>query len=135
MVSGIHTLKNACYMTTSFTAILFFYDSGIISRQHLKQSTYQGNCLYFTILFEIIHHNKRSVIDSRKSWSVCLFEENHCSPAVLKVAIYSAEQVAKVFVWKAVKCTKAQTEIPFFHGEPTLPSFFQKIKHSAESKG
>ena len=48
----------------------------------------------------------------------CLFEENHSSPAVLKVTIYSTEQVAIIFVWKVVKCTKALTEIPFFHGEP-----------------
>ena len=106
------------YMTTSFTTIHFFYDSVIISRQHLKQSTCQGNCLYFTILFATIHYNKRSAVDSRKSWRVCLFEENHCSPAVWKVAIYSTEQVAIIFVWKVVKCTKALTEILFFHGEP-----------------
>ena len=106
-------MKKVCYMT-SFTAIHFFYDSVIISRQHLKQSTYQGNCLYFTILFA----TKRSAVDSRKSWRVCLFGKNYCSPAVLKVAIYSTEQVAIIFVWKVVKCTKALTEIPFFHGEP-----------------
>ena len=34
-------------MTASFTAIHFLYDSVIISRQHLKQSTCQGNSLYF----------------------------------------------------------------------------------------
>ena len=59
-------MKKVCYMT-SFTAIHFFYDSIIISLEHLKQSTYQGNCLYFTILFATIHYNKRSAVDSRKS--------------------------------------------------------------------
>ena len=54
-------------MTTSFTAIHFFYDSVIISRQHLKQSTCQGNCLNFTVLFATIHYNKRSAVDSRQS--------------------------------------------------------------------
>ena len=118
LVSRMHILKNVCYMTTSFTTIHFFYDSVIISQQHLKQSTCQGNCLYFTIIFATIHYNERSAVDSRKSWRVRLFEENHCSPAVLKVAIYSTEQVAIIFVWKVVKCTKALTEVPFFHGEP-----------------
>ena len=73
----MHILKKVCYMTTSFTAIHFFYVSIIISRQHLKQSTCQGNCLYFAKLFAVIHYNKRSAVDSRKSWRVCLFEENH----------------------------------------------------------
>ena len=90
--------KKFCYMTTSFTAIHFFYDSAIISREHLKQSTCQGNCLYFTILFATIHYNKRSAVDSRKSWRVCLFEENHCSPAILKVSVYFTEQVAIISV-------------------------------------
>ena len=48
--------KQVCYMTTSFTAIHFFYDSIIISRE---QSTFQRNCLYFTILFATIHYRKR----------------------------------------------------------------------------
>ena len=131
-------LKKVCYMTTSLTAIHCFYDSVIISRQYLKQSTCQGNCPYFTILFATIHYNKRSAVDSRKSWRVCLFEKNHCSHAILKVAIYSTEQVAIIFVWKVVKCTKALTEILLFHGEPAYHSYrhlFKRIKHSAESKG
>ena len=136
MVSGTDILKKVCYMT-SFTAIHFFCDSVIISRQHLKQPRCQGNCLYFKILFATIHYNKRSAVDSRKSWRVCLFEENHCSPAVLKVAIYSTEQVAIIFVWKVVKYTKALTEITFVHGEPAerkYRHFFKRIKYSAESK-
>ena len=50
--------KQVCYMTTSFTAIHFFCDSDIISRE---QSTCQGNCLYFTILFATIHYRKRKI--------------------------------------------------------------------------
>ena len=102
-------------MTTSFTAIHFFYDSVIISRQHLKQSTCQGNCLNFTIPFATIHYNKRSAEDSRKSWRVCLFEGNHCSLAVLKVAtIYSTEQVAIIFVWKVLNTQKHLQRSQFF---------------------
>ena len=118
----MHILKKVCYMTTSFTAIHFFCDSIIISRQHLKQSICQGNCLYFAILLANIHYDKRSAIDSRKSWRVSLFEKNYCSPAVLKVVIYSTEQVAIIFVW-IVKCTKALTEISFFHGEPAQRNY------------
>ena len=35
----MHILKNVCYITTSFSAIHFFYDSVIVSQEHLKQST------------------------------------------------------------------------------------------------
>ena len=67
LVSSMHISKKVCYMTVSLTAIHFFYYSVIISWQHFKQSTCQGNCLYFTILFATIHYNKRSAVDSRKS--------------------------------------------------------------------
>ena len=36
----------------------------------------------------------------KKIWSVCLFEESHCSPALLKVPIYYTELVVVIFVWK-----------------------------------
>ena len=111
----MHKLKKVCYMTTSFNPFLRW--SVIISWQHLKQFTCQGNCLDFTILIATIYYNKRSAVDSRKSWRVCLFEESHCSPAVFKVAICSTEQVVIIFLWKVVKCAKAITEIPFFHGK------------------
>ena len=120
--------KKVCYMTTSFTAIHFFYDSVIISREHLKQSTCQGNRLYFTILFTTIHYNKRSVADSRKSWNVCLFEKNHCSPSVLNVPIYFTEQAVIIFIWKVVKCTKSLTEIPFFQDKPAWRNYLHFFK-------
>ena len=62
----MHILKEVCYMTTSFLAIHFFYESVIILREHLKQSTCQGNCAYFTTLVATIHYNKRSLVDLRK---------------------------------------------------------------------
>ena len=79
------------------------------------------NCVFFTTLFAAIHYQPLpSVVDLRKSWSVCLFQENHCDLVLLKVPIYSTELVAIIFFEKyCVKCTKALTEIPFFHGEPT----------------
>ena len=66
LISGMHILKEVCYMTTSFPAIHFFYDRVIISREHLKWSTCQGYCVYFMTLAPAIHYNKRSVVDSRK---------------------------------------------------------------------
>ena len=44
---------------------------------------------------------------------------NHCGSALIKVPIYSAELVAIFFFEKyCVTCTKALTEILFFHDEP-----------------
>ena len=117
--------KKVCYMTTSFTAINFFYDSVIISQEHLKQSTCQRTCLYFTILFATVHYNKRSAVNSRKSWRVCLFEENHCSPAVLKVPVYFTEQVAIIFVWK-VEIIYRDPILSWWTSIVKLPSFYQK---------
>ena len=88
LVSAIHILKEVCYMTTSFLAIHFFYDSVIISREGLKRPTCQGHRLYFTTLVVMIHYNKRSVFNSRKIVECIFFEENHCSPALLKVLSY-----------------------------------------------
>ena len=51
---------------TSFPDIHFFYESVIISREHLKQSTCQVNCAYFTTLVATIHYNKRPLVDLRK---------------------------------------------------------------------
>ena len=84
-------------MTRSFPGIRFFQENLMISREHLKRFICQRDCVYFTALVAIIHYNKRSVIYSRKI-SVCLFEENHCSPALLKVTIYSTELVTLIFV-------------------------------------
>ena len=41
---------------------------------------------------------------------MCLFEESHCSPALLKMSIYFTELVAVIFVLQSTvlnKCTKA----------------------------
>ena len=104
LVSGIHILKEVCFMTTSFPNIHFFYyDSVIISREHLKKSICQRNCVYFTTPFATIHWNKRSVVGSRKSWRVCLFQENHCGPSILKVSIYSTELFPIIFFWRVLR--------------------------------
>ena len=138
----MHILKEVCFMTTSFPAIHFFYDSVIISREHLKKSTCQGNCVYFTTLFATIHYNKRSVVDSRKSWRVYLFQENHCSPALLKVPICSTELIAIIFFEQYYSTILNARKYPqrshsFMvnqHGEITL-TFSKILKRSAVCKG
>ena len=138
----MHILKEVCFMTTSFLAIQFFYDSVIISREHLKKSTCQGNRVYFTTLFATIHYNKRSVVDSRKSWRVYLFQENHCSPALLKVPICSTELIAIIFfeqyystILNARKYSqRSHSFMVNQHGEITL-TFSKILKRSAVCKG
>ena len=138
----MHILKEVCFMTTSFLAIQFFYDSVIISRKHLKKSTCQGNRVYFTTLFATIHYNKRSVVDSRKSWRVYLFQENHCSPALLKVPICSTELIAIIFfeqyystILNARKYSqRSHSFMVNQHGEITL-TFSKILKRSAVCKG
>ena len=141
LVSGMHILKDVCYMTTSFPAIHFFYDGGIISREHLKQSTCQGNCVYFTTLFVTIHYNKWSVVDSKKSWRVCLFEENHCRKtiALLKMPIFHRTSCnyfcLKSTVLNAQKhLQRSDSFLVNQHSQITF--IFSKIlKTSEESKG
>ena len=138
----MHILKEVCFMTTSFLAIQFFYDSVIISREHLKKSTCQGNRVYFTTLFATIHYNKRSVVDSRKSWRVYLFQENHCSPALLKGPICSTELIAIIFfeqyystILNARKYSqRSHSFMVNQHGEITL-TFSKILKRSAVCKG
>ena len=138
----MHILKEVCFMTTSFLAIQFFYDSVIISREHLKKSTCQGNRVYFTTLFATIHYNKRSAVDSRKSWRVYLFQENHCSPALLKVPICSTELIAIIFfeqyystILNARKYSqRSHSFMVNQHGEITL-TFSKILKRSAVCKG
>ena len=67
LILGMHILKKVYYMMTSFPAIHLFYDLAIILREHLNWSICQGHCVYFTTLAAVIHHNKRSVFDSRKT--------------------------------------------------------------------
>ena len=43
------------------------------------------------------YHFCRDVLSERPL--LCLFEENHCSPALLKVLIYSTELVPIIFVY------------------------------------
>ena len=131
----MHILKEVCFIATAFPAIHFFYNSVIISQEDLKKSTCQRNCVYFTTLFAIIHYYKRSVVDSRKTWRICLFQENHCGPALLKVPIYSTELVAISTAFNAQKdLQRSHSFMVNQHSEITFT--FQKFKKCcAVSKG
>ena len=89
LVSGMYILNEVCYLTASIAAIHFFYGSVIISREHLKRSIYQGHCDYFTTLVATIHVVTSGLWLIRENLNDMLFEESHCSPAFLKVTIFS----------------------------------------------
>ena len=84
----MHILKKVGCMT-SFPAIHFFYDSVIISREHLKQSACQRNCVYYTTLVATIHYNGRSVLDSRKIEEYVYLRKTIVALLFLKVPFYS----------------------------------------------
>ena len=92
----MHILKKVCYMTSSFPATHFLYDSVIISRENLRQ-------LHVKKTVFISQHLLQSSIIASDLWLIrekliCLVEENYCSPALLKVPIYSAELATIIFV-------------------------------------
>ena len=130
----MHIWKEICFITASFPAIHFFYDSVIISRAHLKKFTCQRNCVYFTILFATIHYHKRSVVDSRKSWRICLFQENHCGPALLKVPIYSTELGAISTAFNAQKHLQRSHSFMVYQHSGITFTFSKILKQSAVSK-
>ena len=70
------------FQPSIFSLIVSLLRGNTCSNPHIKESVF-----IWQHFFATIHYNKRSVVDSRKSWRVCLFEENYCSPALLKVPI------------------------------------------------
>ena len=78
----MHILKKVCYMTTTFKTIHFFYDSVMISREHLQQPTCQGNCLFSQYFLQpsivvsglrLIRENVEEYVYLRKSFVALLF--------------------------------------------------------------
>ena len=95
-------------MTASFPAVHFFYDSVIISREHLKRSTCQRNCVYFTTLVATIHYNKRSLVDLRK------IEEHAIHPLKLQCICFCRSKdgnhpLLEVYCAGFIRCTTAVT--------------------------
>ena len=89
----MHILKEVCYMTTSFPAINFFYDSVLISPEPLKQCTCQGNCVYFTTIFATIIIISAGWFE--KKLKNLLTWGKHRSSALLNFHIYPTELVTK----------------------------------------
>ena len=85
--------KLACYLTTSIPANHFLYGIVIISQEHLKRSIMsRALCLFCTKYC----NSKQSV---EKILRVeCLFKGSSCSPALLKLRIYSTELVVVIFI-------------------------------------
>ena len=88
------------YLTTSIPAIHFFYGTAIISREHLKRFIMPGAlCLFCN---NYCNHPLQWEVCGwfEKNWSVLtvFIWESNCSPAPLKVFIYSTELVPVIFV-------------------------------------
>ena len=123
------------FQPTIFSIIVSLFHGGTWSNPHVKESV-------FLRLVATIHYNKRSVVDSRKSWRVYLFQENHCSPALLKVPICSTELIAIIFfeqyystILNARKYSqRSHSFMVNQHGEITL-TFSKILKRSAVCKG
>ena len=126
-------IERSCYMTTSLSAIHFFYDNVIISREHLKQFTCQGNCVYFTMLFATIHYNKRSVpcVKSVRIrsffWSevFCIRTEYGPEKAPYLDTFHLVEYVMKLFF------------VPSYHSvrESENQPYFEKLSGNAKISG
>ena len=111
----MHISRKVRYMTISFPAIHFFYDSVVFSRESLRRSICQGDCLFHNIC---CNQPLEQAVWFEKNRRVCLFQENHCGPAFLKVRIYSTELVVIIFVWKVLcQMPKSTYRDPIFHGE------------------
>ena len=128
LVSGMRILKEVCFMTVSFPAIHLFCDSVIISQEHLKKSTCQGNCVYFTTRLATIHYNKRSVVDLRKCWRVCLFWGKPFWPCSFKGACLFHITSCNVFFGKYTpKSTYKGPILSWWASIVKLLSLFQKL--------
>ena len=72
---------------------------------------------------------------TREKVEECLFQENHCGPAFLKVPIYSTELAAISTAFNAQKhLQRSHSFMVNQHSEITF-TFSKILKHSAVSKG
>ena len=82
-IAAIHFFCGSVIIHRSFWSDPYVKDTVIFSQHFLQPSLQQAFCGWF-----------------EKIWRVCLFGKSHCSPALLKVPIYSTELVTIIFVWK-----------------------------------
>ena len=82
-----------------------------------------------------MHYYKRSVVDLRKRWRICLFQENRFGPALLKVPIYSTELVAISTAFNAQKHLQRSHSFMVNQQSETTSIFSEILKHNAVFKG
>ena len=125
-------LRRHHFQPSVFSMIVSLFHGSTWSNPHVNETV----LVYFTILFAIVYYNKRSAIDSRKSWRVCLFEENYGSPASYLFNRTSCNIFClKGTVLNAQKhLQRSHSFMVNQHSEITF-IFAKKLKHSAECKG
>ena len=90
-------LPDDMYCTHSFFLWWCHYFKGIIEAIYMSKTL----CLFYNTCCS--HRLQPAVCEwFEKTWTVCSFQESHCSPALLKMPTYSTELVAVIFVWKVV---------------------------------
>ena len=134
----MYILKEVCFMATHYQPSIFsmmvsLFHGSTWRNPHVKETA------YFTTLFATIYYNAWSLFDSRKIWRVCLFQENHCGPTLLKVPIYSTELVAITFLKGSVlnaqkHLQRSHSFMVNQHSEITF-TFSKILNPSAVSKG
>ena len=101
LVSGMYKLNEVCYLTTSIRDIYYF--TGALKAMRMWRTLSNSQYLLQpSILLQAV----RDWLE--KNW-ICLFTESHCSPAFLRVPIYSTELAPVIFVWKVLCQMHAST--------------------------
>ena len=99
------------FLRSIFSMIGPFFDGSAWSDPYVKDT------VYFTALVATIYYNKRSVVDSKKIEEYVYFRKTIV--ALLRDTYLFHRTSCNIFLKnRAVfKRLKAQTEIPYFHGE------------------
>ena len=102
-----------CYLTASIAAILFFYDTAIILREHLKRSiTSRVLCLFHNICCSHLWLQAVWMIQENLKGTVLIWGKQ-LRPG-FKLSVYSIELIAVIFVWKKLKYRKGLKPFHFF---------------------
>lgn len=115
LVTGIYIVKDSllCYLAASIAAILFFYDTAIILREHLKRSiTSRVLCLFHNICCSHLWLQAVWMIQENLKGTVLIWGKQ-LRPG-FKLSVYSTELIAVIFVWKKLKYRKGLKPFHFF---------------------
>ena len=96
-------LKIICYLTMSISPVHFFYCTVFVSREHVKRSIV-SRIFYLSQNTYYSHPSKQTIYGWFKKILrlLCFFEESNCSPALLKLLVYSTAAVAVTFIWRVL---------------------------------